>query len=802
MSGKAILVYVAGFGIILSIMAYRNQQVETLAIDNMANYVEWTNSHNLALAGTQIGLSMLAHNNSIRRVIDSLCNASTDPLNKFVISSKTFTSGVFVGGSYETSVRGISGDDRVIELRSVSRLPVVRNGVQDTLRDTVIVELERLRPDDFKILGLMMGFGGIGDDDWNSQDTMKGRIHVNGRIKVYGNPVFYSKVTVSKGFSPPVGTSHPVLLDGYEEGVPPLSLPISTDLWNDLYPCRDSLDTPFTIPFTKEMSLEFYGGIDSIRDDGIVLARYGLHNYGRGMFFTTNLGDNWVPRDDISKNGNISALLRRGGNVFAGTRGGGILKTTNWGVTWTSVNTGLTDSIVLALADSGTKIFAGTQSSGVFRSTNGGANWSSFNTGLTNLNVRALARRNTNTVASDTFIYAGTAGGGVFRSGVSSAAWTPANIGLSNLYVNALLITSSAVYAGTNDGVFKTTNRGLLWTQVLASQVVTCMTLDFDGRIYAGTNGNGVYRSTNGGTSWTQVNNGLTNTSIRSLYSGRLSSGSGRTKVFAGTKGGGVFRTDNSGSSLPGDNWTQYVTGLKNYDVTCFADSGNFSNGSSEASNITFFTMAKLVVGTNTDTLYINNTNSGYFPNGVIFSSANISLKGTVDTKARSSSTIGMTIGSSDQIFIDGDLKYEWDPRLDTNSNDMLGIVAMNGIEVYNHPNNAPNDYATKTVWTIHGVMCNLDNGNGETFRSTYDGSNPNNFVGTIRTLGGVITLRPLAISQSSAANFYGYHRYFEWDNRLASNKKPPCFPSPDNLTGISQLQVLNWWENVRFPKQ
>jgi hypothetical protein len=797
MSGKAALIYVVGFGMILSIMAYRNQQVETLAIDNMANYVEWTNSHNVALAGTQVGLSLLSHSDSLRRRIDSLCNASDSPLALTTIAAGTFSSGVFAGASYTASVYGVDAADRILGLRSVSRYPVVKNGVADTLRDTVIVELERIRPDDFKILGLMMGFGGIGDDDWNSQDTMKGRIHINGRIKIFGTPVFYNKVTCSKGFSPPVGTSHPVLFDGYEEGVPQLALPVSTDLWNDLYPCRDSLTSPFTIPFSREMSLEFRGGIDTLREDGVVLARYGLHNYGRGVFYSTNRGDNWLMRDDSTKNGNITSLLRSGGTLFAGTLGGGVMKSTNWGTTWTTVNTGLTDTTIMALADSGTKIFAGTKGGGVFRSTNGGATWSAYNTGLINTNIRALARRNTNSAASDTFIYAGTAGGGVFKSGVRSAAWVASNTGLTNLNITALLIASpTTIFAGTVDsGVYRSTNNGITWSRIPMSGVtatgvtVTCLAIDFDTVVYAGTTTAGVYKSTLRGTLFTS--SGLPNTSIRSLYTGRTDSN--RTKVFAGTKGDGVFLTDNSGGS-----WTAVNTGLKNLDVTAFADSGTSATNS--FTGITYFSLLKFAAGTNTDTLYINNDT--YFLNGVIFSSANLSLKGTVDTKARSAYTIGMTIGSSDQIFIDGDLQYEWDPRLDTNSNDMLGVVAMNGIEIYNHPNNAPNDYATKTVWTVHGVFCNLDNGKNETFRSTYDGGNPNNFVGKIKTLGGIITLRPLAISKTSMANFYGYHRYFEWDNRLASNKKPPCFPAPDNLTVKSQLQVLNWWENVRFPKQ
>ena len=61
MGGRAALILVLGFGTVFSIIAYRTQQLETRAVDNMATYVEVTNSHNVALTGIQVGLGRLAH---------------------------------------------------------------------------------------------------------------------------------------------------------------------------------------------------------------------------------------------------------------------------------------------------------------------------------------------------------------------------------------------------------------------------------------------------------------------------------------------------------------------------------------------------------------------------------------------------------------------------------------------------------------------------------------------------------------------------------------------------------------------
>jgi ligand-binding sensor domain-containing protein len=52
--------------------------------------------------------------------------------------------------------------------------------------------------------------------------------------------------------------------------------------------------------------------------------------------------------------------------------------------------------------------------------------------------------------------------------------------------------------------------------------------------LYAGTNG-GVFKSTDDGNNWSAVNTGLSNTSIRALAV------DGNNTLYAGTDGGGVF---------------------------------------------------------------------------------------------------------------------------------------------------------------------------------------------------------------------------------------------------------------------
>ena len=85
--------------------------------------------------------------------------------------------------------------------------------------------------------------------------------------------------------------------------------------------------------------------------------------------------------------------------------------------------------------------------------------WTAANSGLpenTKVNAIAIDPSNPETV------YAGTSGGGVFKTTDGGDSWAAADSGLpTSLTVNAIAIDpSSPVYAGTEDGVFKSTDRG------------------------------------------------------------------------------------------------------------------------------------------------------------------------------------------------------------------------------------------------------------------------------------------------------------------------------------------------------
>ncbi len=164
-------------------------------------------------------------------------------------------------------------------------------------------------------------------------------------------------------------------------------------------------------------------------------------------------------------------------------------------------------------------------------------------------------------------LFAGTQDG-VFLSTNEGGTWTPVDSGLTDMDVNALVVMGNGaganIFAGTwNDGVFVSTNDGGNWTRVtngMTDLETRCLAVSGTD-LYAGTN-DGLFRSTNYGLNWSAVNNGLVYHDICAL----AVIGS---RIFAGAYEGGVYVSTNNGAS-----WTATNTGLSNKYVTAMAVSG------------------------------------------------------------------------------------------------------------------------------------------------------------------------------------------------------------------------------------
>jgi photosystem II stability/assembly factor-like uncharacterized protein len=85
---------------------------------------------------------------------------------------------------------------------------------------------------------------------------------------------------------------------------------------------------------------------------------------------------------------------------------------------------------------------------------------------------------------------------------------------------HSVIVLGGTVFAGTDNGVFKSTDMGQNWTGTSAilqgksvRSLIVCDTV-----LFAGVNYNGVYRSSDNGATWTQSNSGMTDVSFNFLF--------------------------------------------------------------------------------------------------------------------------------------------------------------------------------------------------------------------------------------------------------------------------------------------
>lgn len=162
---------------------------------------------------------------------------------------------------------------------------------------------------------------------------------------------------------------------------------------------------------------------------------------------------------------------------------------------------------VLAISLSG-HLFLGVSGLGLFRSENDGDSWISINEGLTTPHIRGLAiDSRSGTIFASGFNLAGTENG-VFRSTNNGNTWSPI-AALTNRYAYALAVNQSGhIFAGTarfgNDTLLRSTDGGETWLPTNLARYVGNLAINANGYIFA-CSGPDLYRSADSGSSWVNV---------------------------------------------------------------------------------------------------------------------------------------------------------------------------------------------------------------------------------------------------------------------------------------------------------
>ncbi|MBI3195078.1 MAG: T9SS type A sorting domain-containing protein [Ignavibacteriae bacterium] len=334
-------------------------------------------------------------------------------------------------------------------------------------------------------------------------------------------------------------------------------------------------------------SLEELGGI-------LFAAAVNMNSYGGNIFRSFDDGVTWDTMS-IDILGKISQALHRYQNVlYAGTRNQGVYRTSNAGESWENVNVGLTNVGVTFMMTAGRDMWV-SDSYSMFSTRNDGFTWfGSIENGEWEENYKAMASVGddffiasryslflysnsywsivlkapieiTSIVVSESELFTTTSEGGMFFSSDYGNTWAETDSGIENREIGYMYLHGNILFAQTDDGLYRTTNQGLLWNKLpdwpfneTATSIVA-----FENYFFAGTYESGVYVTTDNGETWIPVNNGLTNFNIRSLAQSR-------TSLFVAT-GDGIFLSQDSGET-----WSPINEGLMVNDVTTLLCKNNY----------------------------------------------------------------------------------------------------------------------------------------------------------------------------------------------------------------------------------
>lgn len=165
--------------------------------------------------------------------------------------------------------------------------------------------------------------------------------------------------------------------------------------------------------------------------------------------------------------------------------------------------------------------------------------------------------------------------------------------------------------------------------------------------------------------------------------------------------------------------------------------------------------------------------------NGVISSSEDISMHGTIDGQ--------YTVHSERDIRISGDIRYNKDPAEHSDSSDLLGIVSEKEV-IIDEDAHRQEGYSGLT---IHASIMALD----KSFEAEdYNSGSPR---GDLNLLGGIVQQQRGPMGTFSSGSIQsGFNKQYEYDERLLK-MNPPSFPRE------SFFSIVHWHTNTApAPKQ
>lgn len=297
-----------------------------------------------------------------------------------------------------------------------------------------------------------------------------------------------------------------------------------------------------------------YESQDSVSkvDDGDVEQYLAVHviYYSADGGNTWTVFDNKIPQDAI-----VSAFVTIDDKILASTDNHGIYSIKEGEKEWRRIDEDLPQNIdINAIVRIGNHLIIGTFGHGILISKNSGKNWTSASVQIAKTQVRCLH-------VKDNFVLAGT-DNGIYKSVDRGNTWMYIYQGVQ---VNGFTELHNTIYAALMNGAIMSNDKGLSWKYVYKPNTLHDISNDGE-RLYAMTLGAGLKISNNGGQSWENANNGL---GTLNLYTFEVKNF--RDKVFA-AQWYGIYILNNSAN-----NWTIIKSGLP--DSTAFITLETTRNG-------------------------------------------------------------------------------------------------------------------------------------------------------------------------------------------------------------------------------
>lgn len=240
--------------------------------------------------------------------------------------------------------------------------------------------------------------------------------------------------------------------------------------------------------------------------------------------------------DDISPShdGFQQIMSTRSGNLLASDPSLTVYRSTDKGKTWLNNTIREKDIFTLTTDDSG-DVYAGTLGSGIYKTQGGGINsWKEILFGSTCDYIYSLVRHGGRIFAATDC--------GIFRTTNRGADWINITSGAFNYPTYSAAVNSSGIlFAATTFGVYRSPDSGKTWrTAGLSTQRILQLGIDSGDNLFALTDHAGVYRSSDNGGSWRSM--GVVRSDVLTLAI------NGSDEIFVG-ENGGVSRSTNHGNS-------------------------------------------------------------------------------------------------------------------------------------------------------------------------------------------------------------------------------------------------------------